>query len=85
MFCVFLVDFTLPVDAVFALGDVGLAVTFAAAALGVRFFAGFDIGILHSGYGDLAPPPPKPHLGHQAGGAGSRSVSSALEAPTVLL
>lgn len=69
--------FTLPVDAVFAFDGVGLAMTFAAAALEARFFAGFDIGILHSGYGDLATPPPKPHLGDQADGAGSWSVSNA--------
>jgi hypothetical protein len=43
----------------------------------VRFFADFDIEILHSVHGGVAPPPPKPHLGHQAGGAGSRSALSA--------
>jgi hypothetical protein len=39
----------------------------------VRFFADFAIEILRSVHGGVAPPPPKPHLGQQAGGAGSRS------------
>src|SRR5262245_38709078 len=36
-------------------------------------FADFDIEILRSVQGGVAPPPPKPHLGQQAGGAGSRN------------
>jgi hypothetical protein len=40
-------------------------------------FADFDIEILRSVYGGVAPPLPKPHLGEQASGAGSRSALGA--------
>src|SRR5262245_49300428 len=40
-------------------------------------FADLDIEILHSVDGGVVPPPPKPHLGNQAGGAGSQSALGA--------
>jgi hypothetical protein len=43
----------------------------------VRFFADFDIGILHSVCDGCAAAPPKPHLGAGAGGAGSQSAPGA--------
>jgi hypothetical protein len=43
----------------------------------VADFADLDIEILHSVDGGVVPPPPKPHLGDQAGGAGSRSALGA--------
>ena len=49
------------------------ATALAATVLEARLLAVFGIGILHSGSGGIAPPPPKPHLGNQAGGAGSRN------------
>ena len=42
-----------------------------------RFDFGVDIGISSSIERRPSPPPPKPHLGHRAGGAGSRSATSA--------
>jgi hypothetical protein len=48
----------------------------AVTASGARLLVGFGIGILHSGSRGILPPPPKPHLGRQAGGAGSRKASS---------
>ena len=42
-----------------------------------RFLTDFDIKILRSAKAAFDPAPPKPHLGHQAGGAGSRSTLSA--------
>jgi hypothetical protein len=50
-----------------------------------RFFTDFDIEILRSVHGGVAPPPPKPHLGHQAGGAGSRSAPQRPELTTLPL
>lgn len=50
-----------------------------------RWTVGFGIGILRSGSGGIAPPPPKPHLGLQAGGAGSPSASARPELTTVPL
>src|SRR5215204_5206715 len=44
-------------------------------------FADFNIEILHSVHDGLAPPPPKPHLGQEAGGAGSRSALGAQNYP----
>ena len=41
------------------------------------FFAIFDIEILHSVQSGVSAAPPKPHLGDQAGGAGSLSAFSA--------
>jgi len=38
-----------------------------------RFDFGVDIGISSSIERRPSPPPPRPHLGHRAGGAGSRS------------
>jgi hypothetical protein len=38
-----------------------------------RFFADFDIEILRSVYRGVRAALPKPHHGHRAGGAGSRS------------
>jgi hypothetical protein len=42
-----------------------------------RFLTEFDIKILRSVKAASDTAPPKPHLGHQAGGAGSRSALSA--------
>src|SRR5437763_1454740 len=50
-----------------------------------RFLTDFDIKILRSVHGGVAPPPPKPHLGHQAGGAGSQSALGTRELTTVPL
>jgi hypothetical protein len=52
----------------------GLATATGAAAVNAkRFFVDFDIEILAFSSAAKAPPPPKPHFGHQASGAGSRS------------
>src|SRR5271169_2406245 len=53
---------------------IGTGVTDGAAG---RFVADFDIEILHSVHCGVAPPPPKPHLGYRAGGAGSLSAIGA--------
>ena len=58
----------------------GVASSVAAA----RFFADFVIGILHSVQAACAAPP-KPRLGHQAGGAGSREPLKCPELSTVPL
>jgi hypothetical protein len=60
-------------DVVFVDCDGRAATGLAAMVLEARLLAVFGIGILHSSPGGIAPPPPKPHLGHQAGGAGSRN------------
>src|SRR5665811_133857 len=65
------------VDAVF-FGGRGCTTAVRVVAMSVaRWFAGFNIGILHSGSGGIAPPPPKPHLGQPAGGTDPKARLSA--------
>ena len=72
-------------DVFFCRDNDRLATTFRAAVVGPRFLADFGIGILHLAPDDPAPSPPKPQLGHRAGGAGSQSAVCVQNSDTTAL